>query len=265
MAAALFHRSGQRCITGRGDPGKMALPWSRKVCIYIYICIHEALQWCPRNRLAETGRPAPAFVQGYAKACAETDRPVPVPPQAYAEAESQANKSFFSEIIASISDISFSEDGRYILSRDYMTLKLWDINKENAPVATYNVHEQLRARLCDLYENDSIFDKFDCCINGSGTGIATGSYNNLFRVFNAWDGTDATLEASRDPMRKRLQAPPSRNRLAGRKGAAPQGTLPAGAAELGTDYMSKLLHLAWHPEANVIAVAASNSLYMYCA
>mmetsp|Transcript_8111 Transcript_8111/g.24445 ORF Transcript_8111/g.24445 Transcript_8111/m.24445 type:complete len:474 (-) Transcript_8111:292-1713(-) len=185
--------------------------------------------------------------------------------KAYAEAESQANKSFFSEIIASISDISFSEDGRYILSRDYMTLKLWDINKENAPVATYNVHEQLRARLCDLYENDSIFDKFDCCINGSGTGIATGSYNNLFRVFNAWDGTDATLEASRDPMRKRLQAPPSRNRLAGRKGAAPQGTLPAGAAELGTDYMSKLLHLAWHPEANVIAVAASNSLYMYCA
>ena len=59
----------------------------------------------------------------------------------------QANKSFFSEIIASISDITFSRDGRYILSRDYMTLKLWDLNKENAPVATYNVHEHLRARV----------------------------------------------------------------------------------------------------------------------
>ncbi len=31
------------------------------------------------------------------------------------------------------------------------------------------------------------------------------------------------------------------------------------------DYVSKLLHLAWHPEVNVIAAAASNSLYMYCA
>lgn len=59
----------------------------------------------------------------------------------------QANKSFFSEIIASISDISFSRDGRYILSRDYMTLKLWDINKESAPVATFNTHEQLRSRV----------------------------------------------------------------------------------------------------------------------
>lgn len=35
--------------------------------------------------------------------------------------------------------------------------------------------------------------------------------------------------------------------------------------ELGTDYVNKLLHLAWHPESNVIAAAASNSLYMYSA
>jgi serine/threonine-protein phosphatase 2A regulatory subunit B len=56
-----------------------------------------------------------------------------------------------------------------------------------------------------LYENDSIFDKFDCCINGKGDAIATGSYNNLFRVFGTWNSQDLTLEASRDPMRKRLQ------------------------------------------------------------
>lgn len=35
--------------------------------------------------------------------------------------------------------------------------------------------------------------------------------------------------------------------------------------QAGTDYTCKLLHLAWHPDANVIAAAASNSLYMYCA
>lgn len=32
-----------------------------------------------------------------------------------------------------------------------------------------------------------------------------------------------------------------------------------------TDFTEKLLHLAWHPEANLIAAAASNSLYMFCA
>lgn len=34
------------------------------------------------------------------------------------------SRSFFTEIIASVSDIKFSKGGRYILSRDYMTLKV---------------------------------------------------------------------------------------------------------------------------------------------
>jgi len=38
------------------------------------------------------------------------------------------DKSFFSEIVASIADAKFSPDGRFVVSRDYMTLKLWDIN-----------------------------------------------------------------------------------------------------------------------------------------
>jgi serine/threonine-protein phosphatase 2A regulatory subunit B len=40
---------------------------------------------------------------------------------------------------------------------------------------------------------------------------------------------------------------------------------PGDGPDIGSDFSSKLLHLAWHPEANVIACAASNSLYMYCA
>ena len=39
--------------------------------------------------------------------------------------EEAADKSFFSEIIASISDVKFTgSDGRYIVSRDYLTLKV---------------------------------------------------------------------------------------------------------------------------------------------
>jgi hypothetical protein len=55
--------------------------------------------------------------------------------------------------------------------------------------------------------------------------------------------------------------PAQTNRFAIRKNGA--GKRAADPAEQGTDYASKLLHLAWHPEANVIAAAASNSLYMY--
>ncbi|KAI3736000.1 hypothetical protein L6452_15530 [Arctium lappa] len=32
--------------------------------------------------------------------------------------------------------------------------------------------------LCDLYENDSIFDKFECCLSGDGKRVATGSYRS---------------------------------------------------------------------------------------
>lgn len=45
----------------------------------------------------------------------------------FEEQEAPGSRSFFTEIIASISDIKFSKDGRYILSRDYMTLKVWII------------------------------------------------------------------------------------------------------------------------------------------
>ena len=37
---------------------------------------------------------------------------------------------------------------------------------ESKPVETYHVHDYLRSKLCALYENDSIFDKFECCWSG---------------------------------------------------------------------------------------------------
>lgn len=63
-----------------------------------------------------------------------------------------------------------------------------------------------------------------------------------------------------------LQPVPARfphNVLKGRMGVGKRS--PGEAAETQNDYQAKLLHLAWHPEANVIACAAANSLYMYCA
>ena len=51
------------------------------------------------------------------------------------------------------------------------------------------------------------------------------------------------------------------------RGASKRLTTPAPADQDAgnTDFSEKLLHLAWHPEANLIAAAASNSLYMFCA
>ncbi|CAA3017244.1 serine threonine phosphatase 2A 55 kDa regulatory subunit B beta isoform isoform X1 [Olea europaea subsp. europaea] len=189
----------------------------------------------------------------------------------FEEQEAPGSRSFFTEIIASISDIKFAKDGRHILSRDYMTLKLWDVNMDSGPVATFQVHEYLRPKLCDLYENDSIFDKFECCLSGNGQRVATGSYSNLFRVFGCAEGsTEATtLEASKNPTRRQVQTPSRTSRglsstitNAVRRGADSPGVDANGNS---FDFTTKLLHLAWHPTENSIACAAANSLYMYYA
>lgn len=172
--------------------------------------------------------------------------------------EPAEKRSFFSEIIASVSDIKFSRDGRFILARDYLTMKLWDVNMEREPVATVNVHENLRPKLCDLYENDSIFDKFQCCVNHDGTQIATGSYGNIFKSFNTTINdngeTGGSFEVSKDP----------RGRMARMRGNG----YYRGASDVfnlsPADFRaSKILHMAWHPTEDIIATAAANSLYFF--
>ncbi|CAI9753761.1 unnamed protein product [Fraxinus pennsylvanica] len=185
----------------------------------------------------------------------------------FEEQEAPGSRSFFTEIIASISDIKFARDGRYILSRDYMTLKLWDINMDSGPVSTFQVHEYLRPKLCDLYESDSIFDKFECCLSGDGLRVATGSYSNLFRVFGcAASSTEATtLEASKNPMRRQVQTPSrtttSRSLSSSISRVVKRGSESPGVDANGNsfDFTTKLLHLAWHPTENSIACAAANS------
>ncbi|KAK6153603.1 hypothetical protein DH2020_013242 [Rehmannia glutinosa] len=180
----------------------------------------------------------------------------------FEEQEAPGSRSFFTEIIASISDVKFARDGRYILSRDYMTLKLWDINMDSGPVSTFQVHEYLRPKLCDLYENDSIFDKFECCLSGDGQRVATGSYR-------CGSTESTTLEASKNPMRRQVQTPsrPTRSLTSSITRVVRRGAESPGVDANGNsfDFTTKLLHLAWHPSENSIACAAANSLYMYYA
>lgn len=57
----------------------------------------------------------------------------------FEEPEDPSARSFFSEIISSVSDVKFSHSGRYLLTRDYLTAKVWDLNMESKPLETYQV------------------------------------------------------------------------------------------------------------------------------
>ncbi|CDK27339.1 unnamed protein product [Kuraishia capsulata CBS 1993] len=179
------------------------------------------------------------------------------------------NHNFFTEITSSISDVKFSNNGRYIVSRDYMTVKIWDLAMERAPVKTINIHEQLRSRLCDTYENDAIFDKFEVQFSGDNNSIMTGSYNNNFMIY-----PDATGASDPEKDRIVLQADKSafkakklnQNRRKGGLGVNPNGGLSMIRKDVDfetIDFKKSILHLSWHPRENSVAIAATNNLYIF--
>jgi len=144
---------------------------------------------------------------------------------------------FFQELVTTISSLQFSPDGNFMVSRDYLSMKIWDIRVENKPLRVLKFHDHLVPKLCDLYESDSIFDKFKCSWNGTSQRLLTGSYNNNFYICDAFGSTITPVTAS-----KPGSASLNSNRL---------------------DYTQKVLHTAWHPQQDVVALGAKDFGYLY--
>ncbi|ESW97187.1 hypothetical protein KL918_000796 [Ogataea parapolymorpha] len=171
-----------------------------------------------------------------------------------------SNHNFFTEITSSISDVKFSSNGRYIVSRDYMTVKIWDIAMESEPIKTINIHEQLRDRLCDTYENDAIFDKFEVQFSGDNKSIMTGSYNNNFMIYqnvvgNSGPEKEIVLQADKSAFKAKKMNSNKRKNL----------TMMNKMDFDTIDFKKSILHLSWHPNENSVAIAATNNLYIFSA
>uniref|UniRef100_A0A0W0FYY8 Protein phosphatase PP2A regulatory subunit B n=1 Tax=Moniliophthora roreri TaxID=221103 RepID=A0A0W0FYY8_MONRR len=182
----------------------------------------------------------------------------------FEEEEDPTTRSFFSEIISSISDVKFSHDGRYILSRDYLSLKIWDINMESRPVKTIPIHDHLRGKLCDLYENDCIFDKFECVWGGDDKHVLTGSYHNYFRIYDVDTLNDVVLQADKSAFKIKKIGGAGAQKMGAKNGARPNGLRDMMSLDT-LDFNKKILHASWHPRENTIAIAATNNLFLYSA
>ena len=86
--------------------------------------------------------------------------------------------------------------------------------------------------------------------------IMTGSYNNFFRMFDRESKRDVTLEASRENTKPRTILK-SRKVCTGGKRKKDEISVDC------LDFNKKILHTAWHPSENIIAVAATNNLYLF--
>lgn len=203
-------------------------------------------------------------------------------PKIFSSPVVSGEKPFFSDVTQTITDVKFSRGGRFIVSRDFMTLKIWDVAMENQPVETICVHEYLRSRLWDLYDNESIYDSFELAMSADGN-IVTGSYNNLFHVMDMKNKTDTWVEASKLPLgvtpivtessltqsndvdKKKKRISRSSTRLFSRK-SKNKTNGPNGMPRVDPDQMDfekKVLQVGWHPEMEAVAVAGANNLFLY--
>ena len=62
--------------------------------------------------------------------------------------ESQEKKNFFNQMISSYSSLGFMSNAKYLVSRDFLTVKIWDVCKTNKPVACISVQDALKPKLC---------------------------------------------------------------------------------------------------------------------
>ncbi|KAG0146441.1 hypothetical protein CROQUDRAFT_92748 [Cronartium quercuum f. sp. fusiforme G11] len=186
----------------------------------------------------------------------------------YEEEEDPSNKSFFSEIISSVSDVKFSKDGRYLLSRDYLNLRIWDLNMDKKPLVTIPIHDHLKSKLCDLYENDCIFDKFECTFSGDGNHVLSGSYNNYFHIYDKEATTDIILQADKSAFKAKkigttnnnLNKPNNNNNTGtsnNNNTSKPNVSILQDTENL--DFSKRIMHASWHPREDTIAIAATNN------
>ena len=141
---------------------------------------------------------------------------------------------------------------------------------ERTPVKTIPIHEHLRPRLCDTYENDSIFDKFEVVFSGDAKNVMTGSYNNNFMIYPSDPDkeTEVVLQADKSAFKAKkvgVPTPINGSKKAGSRAGSPANTGQGGRMRKETDadqidFNKKILHMSWHPFEDSIAIAATNNV-----
>jgi serine/threonine-protein phosphatase 2A regulatory subunit B len=81
-----------------------------------------------------------------------------------------------------------------MVSRDYVAVHIWDVRNNKTPVRTFNVTDYLEKKLCEVYESETIFDKFDLQISPDSQHILTGAYNSSAHLIDVQNNSNCTID-----------------------------------------------------------------------
>ncbi|EPY23384.1 hypothetical protein STCU_07738 [Strigomonas culicis] len=117
------------------------------------------------------------------------------------------NCAAYDEILCSISAASFLGPD-HVVTRDYLSLKLWDLRRPDSPYMMVPVMDYVKRYLDPLYENDSIFDRFPVAVDDVSGTVVTGLYDGAVAV---WQPLNKQLRQEEELVQYRVDpdlAPP---------------------------------------------------------
>lgn len=102
--------------------------------------------------------------------------------------ETHSMKNFFTDMVSSVGSTEFAQNGKYIISREYLNVKIWDISQTRKPLLNICTQDSLKSKLVELFEKHHIYDKFQISGSPDSATVLTGNYNNAFHCIDVKTG-----------------------------------------------------------------------------
>nr|CCC95997.1 unnamed protein product [Trypanosoma congolense IL3000] len=93
----------------------------------------------------------------------------------------------YGDILSSVSDADFVGSS-HVVTRDYLSLQLWDTRQTSEPCAVAPLMPYLVPRLEALYDMDKIFDRFPVAVDHISGTVVTGLYDGAAAVWQPLQG-----------------------------------------------------------------------------
>jgi len=164
--------------------------------------------------------------------------------------EPPVKNSEFAFALGILTDIEFTKNGKYIVTRDFVRTKVYDIAMPNKPITNFRVYDSIMPKLSELHENYLIPDSFKVATSSCSNFVATGMYNNNLHIadINTAQNYQYQLNSSKKTICRLMPVQDNSKQFE---------PLPE-----NYNYNRKVLKVAWHPKSKTVAAAVLGSLYM---
>ena len=125
-----------------------------------------------------------------------------------------------------------------------MTVKIWNVYKVKKPVNTIVLQEGMKGKLCEMFENDFIFDKFAISSSpDNNTNFTSNFYNSLHLLDLDGSNTQYELNFKKTTVSKQM--------------------VPGKGSAIAKMDSRKVMTGDFSSKKNMVAVAALNCFYIY--